>query len=105
MAEPPTGIAMAREIAEMPEAARRLLARTDVFAETVERMCTLGKRRQERGIIEQERGISEMDSHNDWLRNVSTSRPLSKRDSLQERLPYRCLGRCFRKPDSKLTHS
>jgi hypothetical protein len=58
---------MAREIAEMPEAAGRLLARTDEFAEIVERMCTFGKRRQERRIIE-------MDSRNDALWNVSMNR-------------------------------
>ena len=38
MAEPQTASAMAREIAEIPAAAERLLARTDVFAAIVERI-------------------------------------------------------------------
>jgi glucosamine--fructose-6-phosphate aminotransferase (isomerizing) len=38
MAEPHTGSAMARETAEIPAAAERLLARTDVFAPIVERI-------------------------------------------------------------------
>src|ERR1035437_9238895 len=38
MAEPHTGSAMARETAEIPAAAERLLARSDVFAPIVERI-------------------------------------------------------------------
>ena len=38
MADPLTGSAMARETAEIPAAAERLLARTDVFAAIAERI-------------------------------------------------------------------